>query len=80
MFRATEKGLIAPTFHHYTYQIATQTSASFSQIDDIEQLDLQVPVPKHVKDSRTSQNLHNSFSCKNPWEFIMSCMPVEDKH
>lgn len=77
MVRPTRKDLLAQMVHRYTYQIATQTSVSFSQIDDIEQLDLQVPVPKHVTVSRRSQNLHSSLIGRRPWGFIRSSMPVE---
>lgn len=41
-----------------TYQIATQTSLVSSQVDEIEQLDMQVSVPLHEEDS-TSQNLQS---------------------
>lgn len=41
-----------------TYQMATQTSSLSMQIDVMEQLDLQVPVPPHGDGSR-SQNLQS---------------------
>lgn len=43
----------------------------------MEQLDWQVPVPEHVRDSSRSQNLHSWLIFNWPGEYIRSSTPVE---